>query len=192
MQATSPPGAWARDSTRKVKAQLSLQIRSRQAGSTASAPFTEDEIFKGGRTTDKYCWSQAARCPMYVNKTMCLYALNRCASEPGFKTENVMKDAEIVDKDSYSRFLDYYGELCQRAADLKFAMEGEAQRLQDGEKNGVIPGGKDKAKRILECMATSLVAWSQEACEPFHANKVSRAAFKPISVAPENSDPTGT
>ncbi|KAF9275668.1 hypothetical protein BGZ74_003941, partial [Mortierella antarctica] len=40
-------------------------------------PFIEDEIFKDGRTTDDYCWSQAARCPMYIeNKTMCMYALN--------------------------------------------------------------------------------------------------------------------
>lgn len=155
-------------------------------------PFTEDEIFQDNRTTDDYCWSQAARCFMYIeNKTMCLYALNRCGSVIGFTTEHIVKDSVMVDRVSYDTFIEYYKEMCQRASDLKFAMELEAQRLIDGDNKGKIIGGKDRAKMILDkqMAQNSVVAWSMEACEPFHANEVSDAAFKPVSFAPPGPNP---
>ncbi|KAF9944470.1 hypothetical protein BGZ72_002375 [Mortierella alpina] len=155
-------------------------------------PFTEDEIFKGGRTTDDFCWSQAARCFMYVeNKTMCLYALNRCGSVPGLKTENVLAgDGEIRDPDSYKVFIGYYKEMCQRAADLKNAMELEAQRQLNGFNDGTIINGDAISDKILNEMRTnSAVVWSAEACVPYHKNVLSDANFKPETIAPAGSDP---
>lgn len=118
--------------------------------------------------------------------------MNRCGSVPGLKTENVLDgEGNIADQESYTKFTNYYKEMCLRVQDLKKAYEGEIQFQDNGFKdNRRIINGDAVAEKMRQQMKTnSAVAWAEEACIPFHRNKVSDKAFKLEDISPIGPDP---
>ncbi|KAF9322623.1 hypothetical protein BGZ91_004176 [Linnemannia elongata] len=122
----------------------------------------------------------ACQCTRRGCNDMGLHNWHRCASEPGFKTENIMRENAIVHPQSAKDFIKYYSELCQRANDLKMVMDIAVDQEPHEVKKNEIIHQKD---------STSLVSWSKEACAPFDENCERLGDKLPIPIAPVGSDP---
>lgn len=123
------PGAQVTEATKRAKILHENHLCFR--------PFTEDEIFTGG-STDDFCWSVSHHfsVPQVANENSLFLAasgslfhvrweqenVHVCPDSvcvPGLKEEKILdKNGDIIDSESYHKFITYYKKMCQRVSNL--------------------------------------------------------------------------